>query len=442
MFYQGFLLLIVAVGLTSSLPQPLKWAKLKLFPAPTNLPTIAKEIPQVQGETLVKTVQTAKPGITGINPLPSAKDTIPLLNGDPPVNAATVGDKPILPESGILGSTEISGLNPLPIVDATVNIPVSKGDLPLNVATIGDKSILPEAPEGLPTRDVADNVAKGVEINPSKIEVPGSPEIPLLNPLSLNNATDNLTLPKDILSVTVAVGDKSISRELEVPGPIAIPEPNKVPFPTINPIESLPAVNAADNISIPGAADIPELDTQPKIITTDCLPIAKGDETVKAVTGGNPNLTNFGAPGTVAELYSLLKSLSHNVSRMEAVLKLEGRIQVVGDKMMATSGKEVDFVTSKSACKAVGGIIATPRNEAENIAVLAFVKKYKRYAYLGKEGSVPGNFKYLNRVPAVYTRWRKGEPREQAQETCIEMYTDGQWNTKACNQKRLTVCEL
>ncbi|XP_071986622.1 uncharacterized protein [Engystomops pustulosus] len=416
MFYQGFLLLIVAVGLTSSLPQPLKWAKLKLFPAPTNLPTIAKEIPQVQGETLVKTVQTAKPGITGINPLPSAKDTIPLLNGDPPVNAATVGDKPILPESGILGSTEISGLNPLPIVDATVNIPVSKGDLPLNVATIGDKSILPEAP--------------------------GSPEIPLLNPLSLNNATDNLTLPKDILSVTVAVGDKSISRELEVPGPIAIPEPNKVPFPTINPIESLPAVNAADNISIPGAADIPELDTQPKIITTDCLPIAKGDETVKAVTGGNPNLTNFGAPGTVAELYSLLKSLSHNVSRMEAVLKLEGRIQVVGDKMMATSGKEVDFVTSKSACKAVGGIIATPRNEAENIAVLAFVKKYKRYAYLGKEGSVPGNFKYLNRVPAVYTRWRKGEPREQAQETCIEMYTDGQWNTKACNQKRLTVCEL
>ncbi|KAG8551763.1 hypothetical protein GDO81_004251 [Engystomops pustulosus] len=337
MFYQGFLLLIVAVGLTSSLPQPLKWAKLKLFPAPTNLPTIAKEIPKVQGETLVKTVQTAKPEITGINPLPSAKDTIPLLNGDPPVNAATVGDKPILPESGILGSTEISGLNPLPIVDATVNIPVSKGDLPLNVATIGDKSILPEAP---------------------------------------------------------------------------------------------------------GAADIPELDTQPKIITTDCLPIAKGDETVKAVTGGNPNLTNFGAPGTVAELYSLLKSLSHNVSRMEAVLKLEGRIQVVGDKMMATSGKEVDFVTSKSACKAVGGIIATPRNEAENIAVLAFVKKYKRYAYLGKEGSVPGNFKYLNRVPAVYTRWRKGEPREQAQETCIEMYTDGQWNTKACNQKRLTVCEL
>ncbi|CAJ0964713.1 unnamed protein product [Ranitomeya imitator] len=120
------------------------------------------------------------------------------------------------------------------------------------------------------------------------------------------------------------------------------------------------------------------------------------------------------------------------------ILKLEGRIQVVGGKMMATSGKEADFATSKSKCKSVGGQIVTPKSEAENNAVLTFVKKYNRNTYLG----MPGVFTYQNGNPAVYTRWRKGEPSGKGKQNCTEMYIDGQWNYKACNQKRLTVCEL
>ncbi|KAM4034455.1 pulmonary surfactant-associated protein A-like [Anomaloglossus baeobatrachus] len=111
--------------------------------------------------------------------------------------------------------------------------------------------------------------------------------------------------------------------------------------------------------------------------------------------------------------------------------------------MMATSGKEADFVTSKSICKSLGGQIVTPKSEAENNAVLAFVKKYNRYPYLGvSEEPAPGIHTYLNGTRAVYTRWRNGEPRGKGKENCIEMYIDGRWNNKVCNQKRLIVCEL
>ncbi|KAG8548150.1 hypothetical protein GDO81_026426 [Engystomops pustulosus] len=138
-----------------------------------------------------------------------------------------------------------------------------------------------------------------------------------------------------------------------------------------------------------------------------------------------------------------LQDLERRMNRLEAVLKLDGMIQVVGDKMIASSGKEVDFAASNSTCNYVGGRIATPMNEAENSAVLEFAKKYNRYVYLGmREGPIPGKFNYLNGVPAVYTHWRKGEPSGRGTEGCVEMYTDGQWNDKACNQQRLTVCEL
>ncbi|KAM4031381.1 uncharacterized protein ACNLHF_018846 [Anomaloglossus baeobatrachus] len=154
---------------------------------------------------------------------------------------------------------------------------------------------------------------------------------------------------------------------------------------------------------------------------------------------GNNQISRLEAGGSPNEL----QDLNRRISRLEAVFKLEGKIQLVGDKMMATNGKEEDFATSNSTCKGLGGGIVTPMNEAENNAVLEFLKKYNRYAYMGiKQGPIPGVFNYLNGVPIVYTRWRKGEPSGKGTEGCVEMYTDGQWNDKACNQKRLTVCEL
>ncbi|XP_069611075.1 pulmonary surfactant-associated protein A2-like [Ranitomeya imitator] len=204
-------------------------------------------------------------------------------------------------------------------------------------------------------------------------------------------------------------------------------------------------------------AKVPEIPSITKPISPP-----KVDANIPKPTGGTLKKIGLKGVPVIGNKPAQWQDLQRRVSRLEAVsfsnvlevfpfvtsyrnyiLKLEGRIQVVGDKMIATSGKEVDFATSNLTCNLIGGRIVSPMNEAENSAALEIVKKYNRYAYVGVIGGpVPGAFNYLNGAPVVFTRWRKGEPSGKGTEGCTEMYTDGQWNDKACNYKRLTVCEL
>ncbi|NWR71170.1 SFPA2 protein, partial [Centropus unirufus] len=125
------------------------------------------------------------------------------------------------------------------------------------------------------------------------------------------------------------------------------------------------------------------------------------------------------------------------------VLALTGKIKEVGEKLFASNGKEVTFAAALESCQKVKGTLATPTNEAENEAVLAFVKQYNRYAYLGfKESETVGTFKDLNSAPLNYTKWYQYQPNGKGAEKCVEMYTDGTWNDKICNAHRLTICEF
>ncbi|XP_068113979.1 pulmonary surfactant-associated protein A-like [Hyperolius riggenbachi] len=139
-----------------------------------------------------------------------------------------------------------------------------------------------------------------------------------------------------------------------------------------------------------------------------------------------------------------LANIKQRIQIIESILKLLGYLQVVHNKAIASSGKEEAFEKSDATCKAHGGKMVAPMNEAENIATKFFAKEHNRYLYLAlkeNKGNT-GEFNYLNGKSANYTNWRKGEPSGQGKENCVEMYTDGQWNDKSCNQIRLTVCEF
>ncbi|KFW83354.1 Pulmonary surfactant-associated protein A, partial [Phalacrocorax carbo] len=125
------------------------------------------------------------------------------------------------------------------------------------------------------------------------------------------------------------------------------------------------------------------------------------------------------------------------------VLALDGKIKVVGEKILASNGKEVDFESALESCEEAGGTLATPVNEEENKAILGIVKQYNRYAYLGiKEGETSGEFMDINGTPLNYTKWHQNEPNGKGRENCVEMYSDGTWNDKKCNLNRLTICEF
>ncbi|NXH20390.1 SFPA2 protein, partial [Bucco capensis] len=125
------------------------------------------------------------------------------------------------------------------------------------------------------------------------------------------------------------------------------------------------------------------------------------------------------------------------------VLALNKKIRKVGEKIFASNGKKVDFVSILESCEEAGGTLATPMNEEENKAILSIVKQYNQYAYLGiKEGEISGQFKYINGMPLNYTKWHNYEPNGKSREKCVEMYTDGSWKDRKCNLDRLTICQL
>ncbi|NWJ04106.1 SFTPA protein, partial [Crypturellus undulatus] len=125
------------------------------------------------------------------------------------------------------------------------------------------------------------------------------------------------------------------------------------------------------------------------------------------------------------------------------VLILNTKITEVGEKILASNGKEVNFASALKFCEEAGGTLATPMNEEENNAVLGIVKQYNRYAYLGiRENETLGQFSYMNGMPVNYTKWHRYEPNGKGKEKCVEIYKDGSWNDKNCNLYRLTVCEF
>lgn len=82
-------------------------------------------------------------------------------------------------------------------------------------------------------------------------------------------------------------------------------------------------------------------------------------------------------------------------------------------------------------------------NEAENEATLYFVKRFNTYDYLGiKESLILSKFQLLDDTQLSYTNWLLNEPSGKGEEECVEMYTDGTWNDKRCNQNHFIVCQF
>ncbi|OXB68058.1 hypothetical protein ASZ78_003299 [Callipepla squamata] len=143
------------------------------------------------------------------------------------------------------------------------------------------------------------------------------------------------------------------------------------------------------------------------------------------------------------EMEDIVLQLEERISKLEGVLRLQGKITTSGRKIFATNGKTADFQATVKTCQEAGGCIASPRNADENAAILYFVKQNNKYAYLGiKESLIPGKFQFLNGAELSYTNWYSHEPTGKGEEECVEMYTDGTWNDKKCNQNRLVVCQF
>ncbi|XP_036592412.1 pulmonary surfactant-associated protein D-like [Trichosurus vulpecula] len=145
----------------------------------------------------------------------------------------------------------------------------------------------------------------------------------------------------------------------------------------------------------------------------------------------------------VAELHTKVEDLQKQLSKQQKV-ELFPSGQAVGNKIFKTSGFEGNFDKATKSCKAAGGTVASPRDEAENKAVQKIVSRYGKAAFLGMTDiQKEGKFVYPTGDPLGYSNWEPGEPNNKGGgENCIEIFSNGKWNDKPCEEPHLIICEF
>ncbi|CAJ0932376.1 unnamed protein product [Ranitomeya imitator] len=142
-----------------------------------------------------------------------------------------------------------------------------------------------------------------------------------------------------------------------------------------------------------------------------------------------------------------LAEMVYGVGKMDyrqTALTFYKEATAAGDKIFVSKGEQATYNDAKLACTNAGGQLASPQNAEENKAVLDFCKMYKVFPYLGiNDLLIEGSFRYPNGEMLSYSNWSDKEPNnDQGVEDCVEMYDNGKWNDKNCNEKRLIICEF
>lgn len=167
---------------------------------------------------------------------------------------------------------------------------------------------------------------------------------------------------------------------------------------------------------------------------------APGDRGAKGESG-LPDITTLRQQ--VEALQGQLKQLQATLSIYRKVLVFPNG-QDVGEKIFKAAGFEKLFVDAQRVCVQAGGQLASPRNAAENDALQELVAAQNKAAFLSMtDTKTEGTFTYPTGEPLVYSNWAPGEPNNNGgAENCVEIFTNGKWNDKACGEERLVVCEF
>ncbi|XP_073430890.1 pulmonary surfactant-associated protein D-like isoform X2 [Dendrobates tinctorius] len=146
----------------------------------------------------------------------------------------------------------------------------------------------------------------------------------------------------------------------------------------------------------------------------------------------------------MSALNGRLNSLQLKLEQQKKAFTFYKEATAAGDKIYVSKGEQAIYNDAKSACTNAGGQLASPQNAEENKAVLEFRKVYNVSPYLGINDLVnEGSFRYPNGELIRYSNWNAKEPNnDNGVEDCVEMYENGNWNDKNCNEKRLIICEF
>ena len=91
----------------------------------------------------------------------------------------------------------------------------------------------------------------------------------------------------------------------------------------------------------------------------------------------------------------------------------------------------------------VGGHLVTISSEEENDFISSLIQQTGNNSWIGfSDIATEGDWVWTTGEDVVYTNWAAGEPNDQNDEDCAEMYGDGSWNDNQCDWDRAFIMEV
>ncbi|XP_039713214.1 CD209 antigen-like protein C isoform X1 [Pteropus medius] len=95
---------------------------------------------------------------------------------------------------------------------------------------------------------------------------------------------------------------------------------------------------------------------------------------------------------------------------------------------------------SVSACKDMSAQLVIINNAEEQKFLKSWDAKNKRIWIGLSDQHNEGSWKWVDNSPLHLSFWKEGEPNNQGDEDCVELYGDG-WNDSVCNAENFWICE-
>ncbi|XP_066889018.1 CD209 antigen isoform X3 [Kogia breviceps] len=105
------------------------------------------------------------------------------------------------------------------------------------------------------------------------------------------------------------------------------------------------------------------------------------------------------------------------------------------------SWSQSDWKSAVSACQDIGARMVIVKSPEEQKFLKIWFVRYNKPTWIGlSDHNNEGSWKWVDNSPLELSFWKKGEPNNQEDEDCVELYNDG-WNDGKCSLQNSWICE-
>ncbi|XP_076779870.1 CD209 antigen-like protein C [Arvicanthis niloticus] len=97
--------------------------------------------------------------------------------------------------------------------------------------------------------------------------------------------------------------------------------------------------------------------------------------------------------------------------------------------------------TSASSCKDLGAHLVIVNSVAEQRFMKYWNVRKNQRSWIGlSDHTHEGSWQWVDNSPLKFSSWKEGEPNNDGDEDCVELFMDD-WNDNKCNEQNFWVCE-